>query len=136
MSKVCFGFSFFKKIKVPESTQIFNLYCILLAFSLKDSHLKILSTAVHKHTEDVFYLRPHAEAFRYLAGKKRPWRLKPGLPLHLPAGLPGYVKGHPANRAGYHVQFQYMQRAVPAWGLSSPVHCLTCNCEELCFLCL
>lgn len=40
MNKVCSVFLFFPKIKAHAKIQIFNLCCILLAFSLKDYHLK------------------------------------------------------------------------------------------------
>lgn len=50
-----------RKIKSLARTQMFNLYCIKLAFSLKGYHLKFLSSSIDKHMKDVFHLKLYAE---------------------------------------------------------------------------
>ena len=63
VDEVCSEFFFFssRKIKALARTQMFNLYCIKLAFSLKDYHLKFLSSSIDKHMKDMFHLRLYAE---------------------------------------------------------------------------
>ena len=55
-------FLFFqKKKKALARTQMFNLYCIKLAFSLKGYHLKFLSSSTDKHMKDMFHVKLYAE---------------------------------------------------------------------------
>lgn len=55
-----FSFFSFRKKEAPTRIRIFNLYCILLAFSLRDLHLKMFSLSLDKHLGVVSYLRLHA----------------------------------------------------------------------------
>ena len=63
MDEVCSDFFSFlpEKKKALARTQMFNLYCIKLAFTLKGYHLKFLSSSTDKHMKDMFHVKLYAE---------------------------------------------------------------------------